>query len=126
MHTEGPMPGHIKLTVERKLGASVSSGSTPEPWDSSTTTDSTVTGRNSTDAGVGIIGNRIAEVSLSHNERKLSTSLTTSLTPDATLSPIDPPQIGMDQMRNPVLDRITGSNNKLRYALRQLLSLALF
>ncbi|XP_067934731.1 partitioning defective protein 3-like isoform X10 [Watersipora subatra] len=109
MHTEGPMPGHIKLTVERKVSASVSSGSTPEPWESSTT-DSTVTGRNSTDGGMEPLGNRVVEVTLAqHNERKLSTTVTA----EATLSPVEPvdAQNVIEQMRNPVLDRITGGGN---------------
>ena len=108
------MPGHIKLTVERKVSASVSSGSTPEPWESSTT-DSTVTGRNSTDGGMEPLGNRVVEVTLAqHNERKLSTTVTA----EATLSPVEPvdAQNVIEQMRNPVLDRITGGgNSKLRY-----------
>ena len=119
MHTEGPMPGHIKLTVERKLGASVSSGSTPEPWDSSTTTtttDSTVTGRTSTDGGISNISNKMAEVTLSHhNERKLSASAPETTTISQTEQVVT--QNVIDQMRNPVLDRITGSTNKLRYAM---------
>lgn len=114
------MPGHIKLTVERKLGPAASTGSTPEPWESSTTTDSTVTipGRGGVEA---MFGNRIPDVTLT--ERKLSSSAAHNEHVAVSLSEHPPTTRQMshsgsviDNMRNPVLDRITGSTpNKLRF-----------
>lgn len=127
MHTEGPLPGYIKLKIERKLGSIASNGSTPEPWDSSTTTDSTVTGLSG--APDHMIGSKIPDVTLTqYNERKLSvnspitpTTLVspTGVSPTLVVSPressVAAPASVIDQMRNPVLDRITGGNaNKLR------------
>lgn len=106
MHTEGPTPGHIKLKIERKLGAT-SNGSTPEPWDSSqSTSDSNVTGRASVD-----VVHKMPDVT-QHNERKLSASAPSTGAVDTGSSPGSV----IDSMRNPVLDRITGSTSgsKLR------------
>ena len=108
MHTEGPTPGHIKLKIERKHGATTSNGSTPEPWDSSqSTSDSNVTGRGSAD-----VTHKLPDVT-QHNERKLSASTSPAAAVDTTGSS---PGSVIDQMRNPVLDRITGSmsGSKLR------------
>lgn len=120
MHTEGPKPGHIKLTIERKLGPTTSTGSTPEPWESSTTTtDSTVTGRMSrasTDHMIAATSQRAPDVTLSHHsEGELSTLGNTDKMAVSTSAPAVTQSV-IDQTPNPVLDRITGgsSANKLR------------
>jgi len=113
MHTEGPTPGHIKLHIERTVGPS--SGSTPEPYESSQSSGVTVQLSATSDEPALSRPDTLAlkKPEMDRPDSRQHEPQPSTTLEEAIITPVGQKNV-MEGSFNPVIDRITGGGSKLR------------